>query len=531
MFWGIPDIPYKSRSPTVPRCQLSSIGCCVLYSLPLGDSAEFLSSGCLLLAVVVYCITVCGFSQIDAVMNSFGLQIIQPSADISVDLESPKKTVTVSSKVAPDGGFGWAVVFASFVISFIISGFMKSFSAFRASIFAEFPGTSPSEAAWISGLIGTLSLVTSPVTGMLMTAYGFRIMVFAGGVLCSCGLAISYFATSAGFLVGSLGTFMGIGASFAFTSSVVCVGRYFTTKKPLAMALALSGGCVGAMALPTGIRLILLALGLRYTFLVMAGMFAIICVCSIAFGQPEDHFLSVAKEVPADEIPCEAVVVKEVDADPRVFVRFLKAASEKLALRFLADPIFVLTTASVFAMGMGNPHFLHYIPQQAEVLGATHSAAMALLAYAAIGDLVARLSYGMLASRSPFPRSVEYAAALVISATSVILLPFCSTYGHLIGAAVIAGLGTGVWTILIPLLLGSNHGAKNLNGTFALVRLFQGMANLIYPPVAGTLRSGFGTEAVLLFMGGMMCTAAVLGILLNVVAYIRNRQKQVVADC
>lgn len=435
-----------------------------------------------------------------------------------------KRSVVLTSKVPPNGGYGWTVVISAFLVCFVYWGFLKSLDVFKGAIAAEFPKTAPTVTVWIFELTGTVSLITAPLAGISVKTCGFRITAFLGGVLCCLGLVVSHFVNSAGLVVCCIGSLVGVGASFAVTSSLACIGGYFTTLLPAALALALSGSSVGALVLPNGIKLVLEVLGLRDTFYVLAGLFAVVCLCSFAFAPPENHFLTV---VTVGETVFESERVRGDDTQSCLCVRFAKALSDTLALRHLSKSTFLLMATSAFSMGMGYPHFHHYIPERAEALDLSRQNTAELLSYAVVlSDLASRLLYGFFATRWAFARSVEYTIAVVIAATAAAALPFCTEFFHFIIVSVLAGVGAGMWTVAVPVLLVANHGSQELGATFSLIRFFLGAANVVHAFSVKVLDYTLGAEAVLFYMGGSVGFAAVLSLFLNLAVFVRGRKKK-----
>lgn len=394
-----------------------------------------------------------------------------PRTSVAIDMKEPM--VLVSERVAPDGGYGWLVSVMTFVVTFMLTGFLKSFSVWRAFVVGEFPDTAATQAAWISGCIGTLSLMSSPLTSGLLARYSNGLIVSAGCIVCALGFLISFFATSALYLIGSLGVFVGVGSSLVITASVGCTGKFFTTRKPTAMTIALSGGCIGAIVMPYILRPLFSAVGMHYGFLALSGIFALLSLSGLIYANPESHFLVVEKEVAAEEekVPAPEKTLRE---------KVRTAVMELMALRYLRRPLFLTMAFCVFALSMGSPHFLGQISGQAKILGASADQISLLTLIVQLADLLARLVYGMLASRSPLRRTSEYTFVLATCALCALLAIFCNAFWQLAVLSFFGSLAAGVTNIAVPLVLSYNHGAKNMSNTLNLARWFQGLSGLIY---------------------------------------------------
>lgn len=394
----------------------------------------------------------------------------------TVAIDMTVKTITVSERVAPDGGYGWLVSLMTFLVTFLLTGFLKSSSVWRSVVASEFPHTTKTEAAWISGCIGTLSLMCSPFTSGMLARFGHGPLVTAGSVIISLGFFISYFATSAGYLIGSLGVCVGVGSSFVIAASVGCTGKFFTTRKPTAMTIALSGGCLGAIIMPYLLRPLFSAVGLHYGFLVLCGTFLLLSLSGLIYTNPESHFTVVEKEVAVEQKKPQPGPLKE----KTFWEGFCSKVVELMALVYLRRPVFVVMAISVFLLNMGSPHFLAQISGRAKSLGASADSIALLTLLAQLADLLARLVYGMLATRSPFRRTHEYTALVATCAFCSLLAVFCKEFWQLAVLTFFGSLAVGVMNISVPLVLSYNHGAKNMSNTLNLIRWFQGLSGVIY---------------------------------------------------
>lgn len=448
-----------------------------------------------------------GFTSVDI---SLQIEDDSSSEDIALNMEN---TVSVTKLVAPDGGFGWVVAVASFAITFLLTGFSRSASKFGPWVREEFPESSSSEFGWVFGLIGTLSLLVSPATAMLVAEYGFRAVMISGGTLCSLGLYCSYFAPSVGFLVGSVGVPLGVGSSFIITTAVGCVGKYFTTKRAAAITLALSGGCVGAFVTPLAIEAILSAVGLRFSFLVVGTLFLSIPLLGLLFGPPESRFVSVTEEVVAPATAPEVQVLSEEQVKGPLR-RFVAKVIEKLGFDFLKNPEFVLLAACFMAIQFGNPGFRSNVADQGKALGAAPEVVAQYATFLAVGDLLARVAFGFLSARSKVIRDLELWIPALLSGFSVILVPLCSANWQIVALATLASCGTSVLTICTPLVLSSNHAAANLTKTFGLARMMQAIASLIGRPLLGLVKASGGSSFALVYSGCWLILAGVMAIVL-----------------
>nr|CAI5834275.1 unnamed protein product [Callosobruchus analis] len=132
----------------------------------------------------------------------------QEDAKLMQDSEKTDSTNDVPSTaeivVPPDGGWGWVVVFASFMCNLVVDGIIFSFSTFLGEIAAEF-GAGKAEVTLVGSLMSGFYLITGPFASAVANKYGFRSVAIFGGVLGAAAFAISHFANSVTFLCVTYG--------------------------------------------------------------------------------------------------------------------------------------------------------------------------------------------------------------------------------------------------------------------------------------------------------------------------------------
>ncbi|CAH1972935.1 unnamed protein product [Acanthoscelides obtectus] len=151
---------------------------------------------------------------------------------------------TAEIVVPPDGGWGWVVVLASFMINLVVDGIIFSFSAFLGEIAAEF-GAGKAEVTLVGSLMSGFYLITGPFASAVANKYGFRSVAMFGGVLGAAAFAISHFADSVTFLCVTYGVIGGIGFGFLYVPSIITIGFYFERWRALATGIAVCGSGIG----------------------------------------------------------------------------------------------------------------------------------------------------------------------------------------------------------------------------------------------------------------------------------------------
>jgi len=141
--------------------------------------------------------------------------------------------VDAAETEAPDGGWGWAVVAASFAAHAIADGFGFSFGVLFAELLSVF-GETKSRTAWIGSLFVSVPAICGPVAGALTTRFGCRWTTIAGAVIASVGCLASAFTNSVGQLCFTFGFVAGFGLALVYVPALIVVAFYFEKNRAFA---------------------------------------------------------------------------------------------------------------------------------------------------------------------------------------------------------------------------------------------------------------------------------------------------------
>ena len=149
------------------------------------------------------------------------------------------KVVNLQPQV-PDGGYGWVICFAAFVLSGMMDGLMFSFGILLDTLTSEL-----NIARWAVSSIGSLNLGISmcvgPIACGLIHKFGCRPVSASGGVLIGLGLLFSYSTNRFWCLLLSYGILTGIGIGLVYSSTVIVISYYFEKKRGIATGISLCG--------------------------------------------------------------------------------------------------------------------------------------------------------------------------------------------------------------------------------------------------------------------------------------------------
>lgn len=196
------------------------------------------------------------------------LQLLDQQSSSS---SSASSDVKVRRTTPPDGGWGWVVVFASFMINMIADGVAMSFGLLFVDLI-EYFDQGKGKTAWVGSLFLSMPLLTGPIASSLTDRYGCRRVCIVGALMAAGGFVASYFSTSLEFLFLTFSV-SGFGLALCYVASIVIVAYYFERRRSLATGLAVCGTGIGTFLFAPLTIYLLDTFAWRGTLLILAGLF------------------------------------------------------------------------------------------------------------------------------------------------------------------------------------------------------------------------------------------------------------------
>ena len=244
------------------------------------------------------------FSNVSSISLASKLTTGSNSSDTSSSSSSSTESF---SHVAPDGGWGWVIVFASFLVNMIADGVTFSVGVMFVDFQKEF-GHSKSRTAGVIGLFHAIPLLSGPIASALTDRYGCRKVTMAGSILATVGFLLSSFANTLEVLYITFGIVSGFGLSLCYVAAVVIVAYYFERRRSFATGISVCGSGVGTFVFAPLTRVLIEEYGWRGACVILAGCFLNMCVCGALFRDLEwtvkkrkrkkmKHKLSITKSI------------------------------------------------------------------------------------------------------------------------------------------------------------------------------------------------------------------------------------------
>ncbi|XP_066992599.1 monocarboxylate transporter 12 [Anabrus simplex] len=200
------------------------------------------------------------------------------------ELENEREEECSLQPTPPDGGWGWVVVFASFMIHIVTDGVTYSFGVFFSEFLRYFESGN-GETAFIASILVGVTLCSGPITSSFVNRFGCRPVTIAGAVLASFCLGISVLAPNVLTLYFTIGLGTGFGFGLIYLPAIVSVTCYFEKYRSLATGIAVCGSGLGTFVLAPLTELLIDRLKWQHAMLIVA-LLVLSCVLFGALFRP-----------------------------------------------------------------------------------------------------------------------------------------------------------------------------------------------------------------------------------------------------
>lgn len=400
-------------------------------------------------------------------MLDIGVVVLQMNAEPVVDDVSKHLS-------APDGGWGWIVLFGSSVAFFIADGWSYSFGVLFPSIVEYFD-----ESRGATALVGTLlyatPMIISPLACALVAAYGCKPVCVCGGVLTGMSLAVASTARSVVSLSIIVGLLSGIGLAMVYVSSLFIVTIYFDRRRGLATGLAVTGSAIGALVFPPLIEWLDEMYAWRGSILVAGS----ICLHIVPAGM-------LYRPLPVSVHGNNVSDMTQMSYLRRLLAECRQILSSMWSQTVLTScPFWVFCVASFILFLWVSIPFL-YIVDLALLNGVAKVSAALLLSLAGGGRIIGQIVFGIIGDMQQISSVGLYGFGATVGGVAITLVPIiASIYPALAISMVIFGVAMSVGYVLPVICLVKMVGFDNSVNSFGILQFAQGIAILLGTPIAG----------------------------------------------
>jgi MFS family permease len=367
--------------------------------------------------------------------------------------------------------YGWVVVGISGLVFAVVRGINDSFGVFLVAFIEEF-GWSRAAVAGAFSFGRAVEGAVSVAVGMLSDWLGLRRVVPIGACLMALGLVIASRIDRLWMLYISYGLVLAIGISgVGDLSHLPVISRWFIRKRGTAIGIAMAGMGLGILLVVPLTQSLILHLGWRWAYVVLAVSALVIIIpptLLFQYERPEDMGL-----LPDGEMPDEPSLHASVVGTARV--RAVSALRDWTLRGAMATPtlwlLFATRVMTPLGMMMVVPHHVVYLVEQG------------------FDKLTAAFAFGSLGAFSFTGRVVFGALSDRIGRVPTI----CLTYSlSIVGTFLLMSLHDPSQTVLLwchIVIYGLGFGARGPVTSSLVIDLFQGRH---YGAILGFLEIGSG---------------------------------------
>ncbi|XP_033732417.1 monocarboxylate transporter 12-like [Pecten maximus] len=427
---------------------------------------------------------------------------------------------------APDGGYGWFIVFGSMLVHLIIGGLERS-SGILFLKFDEKFQQSAVATAWVLSLSSGLRLTLGPVCSALCNRYSHRSVAISGSILVFISMIATALSPDLTFTYFSYGFLGGVGRLFAYAPSVIIVGEYFNKKRGVAVGMATCGVGFGSLFFPTMIEMFFKVYGYFGSFLLLAGVMLNLAISGCLFRPLWLHTQMAANQVRGRQLKdlesgTELLEQKSNTNKPKQAENRLSVSSRKsktktkkfIDLSLLKDFRFLCFCVAILLFTASFQIAFVFIPPYAKSKGMSDLQASYAVSIAGIFDGIGRILSGIVLDLKHVKKYRIYLYNIVmffIGLTSFIV-PNIDTFGPLSVMCGVYGLLVGAYMSQKSVIIVDILGVDNLSSSFGLLICFQGIGMFIGPPIAGAMKDVSGHFGGGFYLGGssMLCGGLIL---------------------
>ncbi|ROL40972.1 Monocarboxylate transporter 2 [Anabarilius grahami] len=435
----------------------------------------------------------------------------------------PPSASTNLGYTPPDGGWGWAVVFGSFISIGFSYAFPKSLTIYFKEI-QEYFSISYSEIAWVSSIMLATMYAGGPVSSILVNRYGSRPVVIVGGLMVGLAMVTASFGTTILHLYLCVGVIGGFGLAFNLQPALTIIGKYFLVKRPIANGLAMAGSPVFLSTLAPLNQFLFDHFGWRGSFFILGGVLLNCCVAGSLMRPIKIKIKPPVSQTTDDND------TRELDVNPQTAGQDKSKQSGCAAKvnQFIDVSLFKHRGFLIYLVGNVLMFFGFFAPvvflaPYAKHQGIDEYSAAFLLSIFALVDMFARPGTGLVANTRWIRPKIQYffSFAVIYNGLCHLMCPLLPGYIGLVVYAVFFGLAFGMVCALLFEVLMDLVGAQRFSSAVGLATIVECGPVLLGPPLSGLLVDIFMDYKYMYFACGVMMLAG--GIFLFIMNYYNYR--------
>lgn len=128
-----------------------------------------------------------------------------------------------------------------------------------------------------------MTFLCSFIASICTDCFGIRRTAVFGGILATTGMFCSSYATSFTHLYITYGIMFGVGASLAYTPSLVILGHYFSKRLGIVNGVVTAGSSVFTMIMSVSLKALSESNDFKTNMRILAGLMSLLILCGLTF--------------------------------------------------------------------------------------------------------------------------------------------------------------------------------------------------------------------------------------------------------
>lgn len=390
----------------------------------------------------------------------------------------------------------WLILIAAIIINLSL-GAGYAWSVFQTALLDVNPDWSLSDTSLAFSISFAMVPVAMIICGPIVDKYGGEKIVLASGVLFGVGMFATGFVNSILMLYLTYGLILGLGIGAGYGTVTALTVKWFPDKKGLAGGLTAAGFGSGAIILAPIATNMIDSVGVNNTFQILGGiLFVVICSASFMMENPP------SKPQFAGGVSEKDSTFKEMLRDPNFWILWgvytFAATSGMMIIGHAAS------LAEYYSLGAGA----------------------VIVMVVGLANTIGRIFWGSVSDRIGRYKTVT--TMFIVSGSGLMMLNFTEMLGALVGVIglVCIALSFGGFLGSFPGITAENWGASKAAANYGWMFTAYGIASILGPSLASTIRESTGSYSMALIISTIM---AVIGIGL-IIWYIKRADKYALAS-
>jgi MFS family permease len=307
--------------------------------------------------------------------------------------------------------------------------------------------------------------------GFINDKLGPRGVIFAGGLLFSCGMFFSGFVSSVGMLIVTYGIFIGLAMGLVYGCTISNSVKFFPDKRGFAGGIAAASYGISSVLVPPVANILIQNLGVSATFKILGSTTAIIISAASVFIQRcPPGFVPEGRQTSLPEKPVQGGI-KELTVD-------------KDWKGMLADPVFYLMLLILLCGAFSGVMVISQVsPMAQRMIGMSVTAAAMAVSTLALLNTCGRLVAGFLSDKFGMVKTLI--GIFILSIIGLMLLYFSGIGNSLrfYGGVACVGLAFGSIMGTFPGFTAAQFGSKNNSVNFGIMFIGFALAGYFAPTI------------------------------------------------